>query len=85
MLLPHFYIAKLGYVGVNLLFLFFLQNIDCGYMLEPPQLGDSIGYPQSMFWIKNKLNRHTPVHPSFKLQKWGIRGYILYAHVFVMF
>ena len=28
---PHFYIAKLGYVGVYLFFLFLLQNIDCGY------------------------------------------------------
>ena len=30
----HFYIArKLGYAGVYLLFLFLLQNIDCGYSL----------------------------------------------------
>ena len=29
--LPHFYIAKLGYAGVYLFFLFLLQNIDCGY------------------------------------------------------
>ena len=33
---PHFYIAKLGYAGVYLFFLFLLQNIDCGYSLEPP-------------------------------------------------
>ena len=25
---PHFYIAKLGYAGVHLFFLFLLQNID---------------------------------------------------------
>ena len=31
---PHFYIVKLGYAGVYL-FLFLLQNIDCGYSLEP--------------------------------------------------
>ena len=31
---PHFYIAKLGYTGV---YLFLLQNIDCGYPLEPPR------------------------------------------------
>ena len=30
-------------------FLFFAQNIDCGYMLEPPQRGGSNEYPQSMF------------------------------------
>ena len=25
------------------------QNIDCGYLLEPPQRGSSNEYPQSMF------------------------------------
>ena len=34
---PHFYIAKLGFAGVYLFFLFLLQNIDCGYSLEPPR------------------------------------------------
>ena len=34
---PHFYIVKLGYTGVYLIFLFLLQNIDCGYSLEPPR------------------------------------------------
>ena len=29
-----FYIEKLGYAGVNLFFLFLLQNIDCGYSLD---------------------------------------------------
>ena len=33
----HFDIAKLGYAGVYLFFLFLLQNIDCGYSLEPPR------------------------------------------------
>ena len=45
----HFYIAKLGYAGVCLFFLFLLQNIDCGYSLEPPRRGGSNVYPQSMF------------------------------------
>ena len=31
------------------IFLFFAQNIDCGYTLEPPQLGGSKEYPQSRF------------------------------------
>ena len=38
---PHFYIAKLGYAGVNLFFLFVFQTIYCGYSLEPPRRGDS--------------------------------------------
>ena len=46
---PHFYIATLGYAGVYLFFLFLLQNIDCGYSLEPPRRGGSNVYPQSMF------------------------------------
>ena len=47
--IPHFYIAKLGYVGVYLFFLFLHQNIDCGYSLEQPRQGGSNVYPQSMF------------------------------------
>ena len=43
---PHFYTVKLGFAGV---YLFFFQNIDCGYMLEPPRRGGSNEYPQSMF------------------------------------
>ena len=29
--------------------IFFAQNIDCGYTLEPPHWGGSNEYPQSMF------------------------------------
>ena len=28
--------AKLGFTGLNIIFLIFAQNIDCGYSLEPP-------------------------------------------------
>ena len=50
-------------------FLFFAQNIDCGYTLEPPRprRGGSNEYPQSMFWSKNKKNRYTPAYPSFAI------------------
>ena len=47
------------------IFLTFAQNIDCGYTLEPPRLGGSNEYPQSMFWSKNKKIRYTPANPSF--------------------
>ena len=53
---PHFYTVKLGFTGVNLIFLISAQNIDCGYSLEPPRRGARIGssneYPQSMFWAE---------------------------------
>ena len=46
---PQFYIVKLGFTGVNIIFLILLRNIDCRYSLEPPRRGDSNEYPQSMF------------------------------------
>ena len=52
---PHFCIVELGYVGVYLFFLFLLQNIDCGYSLEPPRRGGSNVYPQSVL-SKSKKN-----------------------------
>ena len=41
---PHFYIGKLGFTGVYIVFLFLFKNIDCKYSLKPPQ--------QSMFWAE---------------------------------
>ena len=35
-LTPHIYIVKLGFTGVYIIFLFLLQNMDCGNSLEPP-------------------------------------------------
>ena len=49
---PHFYIVKRGFTGVDIIFLFLLKNIDCGYPLEPPHQGGSNEYPQS---IKHRL------------------------------
>ena len=46
---PHFYIVKLSLQGYILFFLVLLENIDCGYSLEPPRRGGSNEYPQSMF------------------------------------
>ena len=47
---PHFYIVKLGFTGVYIIFLISAQNIDCGYSLEPPRRGGSNEYLQSLFW-----------------------------------
>ena len=38
------------------IFLIFAQNIDLGYMLEPPQRCGSDEYPRSMFYSKIKEN-----------------------------
>ena len=49
LLKPHFYIVKLGFTGVHIIFLISAQNIDCGYSLKPPRRGGSNEYPQSIF------------------------------------
>ena len=49
---PHFYIVKLEFTGVDIIFLNSAQNIDCGYSLEPPRRGGFNEYPQSKFWAE---------------------------------
>ena len=40
---------KIGVGRDRPIFLFLIQNIDCGYSLEPPRKGGSNVYTQSMF------------------------------------
>ena len=51
LLKPHFYIVKLGFTGVDIIFLISAQNIDCRYSLEPTRRGSTV-YKQSMFWAE---------------------------------
>ena len=44
---PHFYIVKLGFTGVYIIFLISAQKHRLWYSLEPPRLSNE--YPQSMF------------------------------------
>ena len=44
-----------------------VQNIDCGYSLEPPRWGGSNEYPQSMFYAVIRKIMYTPVNPSFTI------------------
>ena len=53
---PHFYIVKLGFTGVYIIFLISLKTINCGYLLEPPHWGGSNECPQSMFWAEIRKN-----------------------------
>ena len=41
------------------------KNIDCWYSLEPPRLGGSNEYPQSMFLSRNKKDNVYPCKPQF--------------------
>ena len=47
--------------------------------------GGSNEYPLCMFWLKNKKIRYTPANPSFTIEKWGLRGYSLHGHAFLMY
>ena len=50
------------------------QNIDCGYLLEPPRRGGSNEYPQSMFLSRNKKNNVDLCKPQFYYIKVGFTG-----------
>ena len=50
------------------------QNIDCGYLLEPPWQGGSNEYPQSIFFFflsRNKKINVYPCKPQFYRKKVG--------------
>ena len=77
-----FYITKLGFTGVYIIFLFLLKNRDCGYSLEPPHRGGSNGYPQSVFWAEIwKMSEFLSESFQFLVVKFSI---YLNRRVFVM-
>ena len=50
-----------------------VQNIDCGYSLEPPRRGGSNEYPQSMFLRRNKKIYVYSCKPQFHCIKVGFK------------
>ena len=51
-----------------------VQNIDCRYLLEPPQQDGSNEYPQSMFLSEKKKINVYPCKPQFYCIKVGFKG-----------
>ena len=79
---PHFYIVKLWFTGVYIIFLISAQNIECGYPLEPPHRGGSNEYPQSIFWAEiRKKSKFLSENFQFLVVKFSV---YLNRHVFVM-
>ena len=65
---------------ILIVFHIFIQNLDCGYTLEPPKRGGSNEYPQFMFLSRNKKNNVYPCKPLFYYIKVGFKGVkIIYA------
>ena len=49
------------------------QNIDCGYLLEPPRQGGFNKYQQSMFLAEIRKLMYNPVNPLYYI-KVGFKG-----------
>ena len=58
-------------------FLILLENIDCGYSLEPPHWGGSNAYPNSMFWAKIRIISQFFIWKLIFLQPWNIAIYYI--------
>ena len=65
---PHFYIVKLGFTEVYVVFLLSAQNIDCGYSLEPPRRGGSNEYHNMYF--EQKYEKHQIFYPKIFIFWW---------------
>ena len=79
---PHFYIVKLGFTGVYIIFLISAQKRRLWYSLELPHRGGSNEYPQSMFWAEIwKISVFLSENFQFLEVKFSI---YLNRHVFVM-
>ena len=79
---PHFYIVKLGFSGIYIIFLISAQKHRLWVLVRTPRRGGSNEYPQSMFWAEIwKIS-------AFFIWKFSVFGgeifYILNRHVFVM-
>ena len=50
------------------------QNIDCWYLLEPPQRSGSNEYPQSLFWTEIRKIMYIPSLSQFYYIRIGFKG-----------
>ena len=79
---PHFYIVKLGFTGIYIIFLISAKNIHRGYSLEPPRRGGSNEYHNLCFEQKyEKCQSFLSENFQFLIVKFSI---YLNSHAFVM-
>ena len=78
LLKPQFYIEKLVFTWVYIiLFLFVLQNIDCGYSLQPPRRGEFNEYPQYNLRFAQKCENYQ----SFYLKIFSFLVVIFFLYI----
>ena len=73
---PHFYIVKLGFTGVYIIFLISAQTHRLWYSLEPPRRGRSNEYSQSMFLSRNMKKYQNFLSEDFQFFFLGEMVYI---------
>ena len=61
----------------------FAQNIDYGYLLEPPRRGGSNEYPQSMFLSRKKKINVYPCKPQVYYIKVGVNAICVFSWCFI--
>ena len=76
-----FYMVKLGFRGVYIIYLISAQNIDCGYSLEPPRRGRSNVCPQCFEQKFEKYQNFLSEHFYFWVVNFSL---YLNRHVFVV-
>ena len=65
---PHFYIVKLGFRGVYIIFLISAQNLDCGYSLEPPRQGEAVLTSTHNLGFEQKYEKYLKI---FSFWRWN--------------
>ena len=74
---PMLYCAIFTVVEMNIfrcVFPYFAPKIDCGYTMSTHNL-----------CFRSKIRKaYTPVHPSFTIYKFGVRGYKSHEHVILI-
>ena len=70
---PHFYIIKLGFTGVYIIFLFLLRNIDGGCSLEPPRRDGSNEYHNLCFEQKFEKKYQNFYLKTFSFWWWNFQ------------
>ena len=79
---PHFYIVKLGFTGVYIIFLISAQKHRLWVLVKPPWRGGSNAYLHSMLEQKyEKISEFLSENLQFLVVKFSI---YLSRHVFVM-
>ena len=84
-LIWHLYIVKLRFAGVYLFFLFLLQNIDCGYSLEPSRRGGSNRKRVPTIYVLEQNKKNIQILPNKIFNFYNLKNLcLLHRHVFVM-